>query len=448
MKHIMKFVIGLVIQVAFVLGPVYAQEPESQSILFQNANVFNGTDQEIKHGVDVLVEDGMIKTIGSGLVAPEGARKINASGHTMIPGLIDAHWHTTYCCAAQSTVITGDSSEVAIRGAIGAEEMLLRGFTTVRDVGGNTFSIKKLIDAGEIVGPRILPSGPPITQTGGHLDYRPYQAVPTNPGDSLWYWYHEGLMLQADGVPEVILRSREVMRMGASQIKIAAGGGVSSLYDPLDVRQYTRAELEAFVEVADTYNTYVLAHIFTDKAAQVAVEAGVKSIEHGNLLSEKTLKLMKQKGAWLSVQPIINDEDAIQFDDPVSTKKFIEVTEGTDRVIGLAKKMGVKIAFGTDMLFDPVLARKQGAFVAKMKRWFTPYEIMKMATSTNAELLAMAGPRHPYQKGALGEIREDAYADLILVDGNPLEDIDLVADAEANFDLIMKGGKVYKNTLN
>ncbi|WP_200884320.1 MULTISPECIES: amidohydrolase family protein [Shewanella] len=256
------------------------------------------------------------------------------------------------------------------------------------------------------------------------------------------------MMLQADGVPEVILRTREVMRMGASQIKIAAGGGVSSLYDPLDVRQYTKAELEAFVEVAETYNTYVLAHIFTDEAAQIAVEAGVKSIEHGNLLSEKTLKLMKKKGAWLSVQPIINDDDAIKFDNPVSTKKFIEVTEGTNRVIELAKKLGVKMAWGTDMLFDKELARKQGTFVAKMKRWFTPYEIMKMVTSNNAELLTLAGPRTPYRQGVLGEVRKGAYADLILVNGNPLKDIDLISDAATNFDLIMKDGKIFKNKLD
>ena len=208
------------------------------------------------------------------------------------------------------------------------------------------------------------------------------------------------------------------------------------------------AEIEAIVEEATNYNTYVMSHVMTDKGVRTSVEAGVMSIEHGFFASEETLQLMKEKGAWLSVQPIINDEDAIQFADPVSTKKFIEVTDGTDRTIALAKKLGVKLAFGTDMLFDPVLARKQGAFVAKMKRWFTPYEIMKMVTSNNAELMYLSGPRLPYKQGPLGVIREGAYADLILVDGNPLDDIDLVADAEANFDLIMKDGVIYKNTLN
>ena len=425
----------------------HAQDAEPLTLV-TNANIFDGVNEKLIEDADVLIEGNLIKQIGKDIAAPSGAAVIDASGRTMIPGMIDAHWHMSYCCLLQSVVMTSDIAEVAIVGAQAAEEVLLRGFTTVRDTGGNTFTIHRMSDRGDLVGPRMLPSGPPVTQTGGHLDYRPYNAVPSNPGDSIWYWYSNALMLQADGVPDVILRSREVMRLGATQIKIAAGGGVSSLYDPLDVRQYTRAELEAFVEVADTYNTYVLAHIFTDDAARVALEAGVKSIEHGNLLTEGTLKLMKEKGAWLSVQPILNDEDAIQFADPVSTQKFNEVTEGTDRTIRLAKKLGVKMAFGTDMLFDAELARKQGAFVVKMKRWFSPYEIMKLVTSNNAELMELSGPRLPYREGPLGVIREGAYADLILVDGNPLKNIDLVADPEANFDLIMKDGKIYKNTLN
>ncbi|MBY6223790.1 metal-dependent hydrolase family protein [Ferrimonas balearica] len=424
-------------------SPLWAQT----TILFQNANVFNGVDKNINRGVDILIEDGLIKSIGPDLVAPEGAKTIDASGHTMIPGLIDAHWHTSYCCAAQSTVVSGDVLEIAIRGAIGAEATLLRGFTTVRDVGGNPFSTKKMIDAGELVGPRIFPSGPPISQTSGHFDYRSKQSVPTNPGDALEYWNRNAILIVADGVPEVTKRAREILRMGATQLKIAGGGGVSSVYDPLDVQEYTYEEMRAIVEVAETWNTYVAAHIFTDKATQTALKAGIKSIEHGNLLSEETLRLMKKEGAWLSVQPLINDEDAFTFDDPFSTQKWIQVTDGTDRVIKLAKEIGVRMAWGTDMLFDPATAAKQGKFVVKMERWFTPYEVMKMVTSDNAELLQMAGPRNPYPQGQLGVIAEGAHADIILVDGNPLEKLDLIADPEQNFDLIMKGGKIFKENL-
>jgi len=344
--------------------------------------------------------------------------------------------------------VRGDILEVAIRGAIGSEATLMRGFTTVRDVGGNPFATKRMIDAEEIPGPRIFPSGPPISQTGGHFDYRPLQAVPSNPGEPLDYWNRTGLLLLADGVPEVTKRAREVLRMGATQIKISGGGGVSSVFDPLDVRQFTVDEIRAFVEVADTWNTYVAAHIFTDEAAQIAVQAGVKSIEHGFLMSEETLRLMKKKGAWLSIQPLLNDEDAFTFDDPVSTEKWIRVTDATNTIYPLAKKIGVKIAFGTDMLFDPETAEKQGKFLAKLARWFTPYEALKMATSDNAELLALSGPRNPYPLGALGVIAEGAYADLILVDGNPLQELDLISNPHANFDLIMKDGVIHKNKID
>jgi imidazolonepropionase-like amidohydrolase len=415
--------------------------------LITNVNVFDGVNEALIENANVVVEGNLIGAVSTDPIDSDGATVIDGGGRTLIPGLIDAHWHTLYCCNPQSVVVTGDILEVAIRGAQGSEGTLMRGFTTVRDVGGNSFAIKRMIDAGEIVGPRILPSGPPVTQTGGHFDYRPYQAVPTNPADSQWYWYSVGLMAMADGVPEVTKRAREIMRMGASQLKISTGGGVSSTYDPLDVRQYTKAEIEAFVEVADTYNTYVASHIFTDDAVRIAVEAGVKSVEHGFLMSRETMELMRDNDVWLSVQPLLDDEDGFSFDDPVSQQKWIDVTNGTDFTYKTAKEVGVKVAFGTDILFDPKLAERQGAFLAKLQRWYTPYEVLKMATSTNAELLELAGPRHPYQAGPLGVIEEGAYADLILVDGNPLEDIDLVADPEANFDLIMKDGKIYKNTV-
>ena len=424
-----------------------AQDADPKVVLFTNVNVFDGVNEALIENANVVVTDNLITAVSTEPLVVAGARVIDGGGRTMIPGLIDAHWHSTYCCVPQSVLLTGDMSEVAIRGALGAEATLLRGFTTVRDMGGNPFSIKKMIDAGELVGPRILPSGPPMSQTSGHFDFRALQAVPSNPADPLDYWNRNGLLLLADGVPDVTKRTREILRMGASQIKFAGGGGVSSVFDPLDVQEYTFEEMKAVVDVAETWNTYVAAHIFTDRATRTALEAGVKSIEHGNLLSRETIELMAEKGAWLSVQPLINDEDAFTFNDPASAAKWIEATDGTDRVIPMAKEIGVRMAFGTDMLFDPATAAKQGKFLAKMTRWFTPYEALTMATSSNAELLELAGPRHPYRDGPLGVIAEGAYADLILVDGNPLEDLGLVADPDANFDVIMKDGVIFKNAL-
>ncbi|WP_282129868.1 metal-dependent hydrolase family protein [Roseobacter litoralis] len=426
-----------------VSAPAWAQDVT----LISNVNIFDGVNEALIENANVVITDNLITSISTEPLAVAGGTVIDGGGRTLMPGLIDVHWHTLYCCNPQSVVATGDILEVAVRGAMGSEGTLMRGFTSVRDVGGNSFAIKRMIDAGEIEGPRILPSGPPVTQTGGHFDYRPYQAVPSNSADSQWYWYSVGLMAQADGVPEVIKRAREIMRMGATQLKISTGGGVSSTYDPLDVRQYTKAEIEAFVEVADTYNTYVASHVFTDEAVEIAVAAGVKSIEHGFLMSRETMELMRDNDVWLSVQPLLDDEDGFSFNDPVSQQKWIDVTNGTDFTYTTAKEVGVKVAFGTDILFDPALAERQGAFLAKLQRWYTPYEVLKMATSTNAELLELSGPRHPYQQGELGVIAEGAYADLILVDGNPLEDIDLIADPHKNFDLIMKNGVIYKNEM-
>lgn len=317
----------------------------------------------------------------------------------------------------------------------------------MRDVGGNPFAIKQVTDEGLYPGPRVFLSGPPISQTSGHFDFRGKNDTPANMTDPLSYWERNALIMIADGVPEVIKRARENLRMGASQLKIATGGGVSSTYGPLDVQEYTFNEIKAVVEVADTWNTYVAAHVFTDKAVQNSIKAGVKTIEHGFLIDDKTLQMMKDNDVWLSLQPLLDDEDALKFDNPYSTAKYEAVTQGTDRVYTAAKKIGVKVAFGTDMLFDPEAAAKQGKFLAKLKRWYTPYEALKMATSTNAELLALSGPRNPYPDGLLGVVKEGAYADLVLVDGNPLENLDLVADPEKNFVVIVKDGRIYKNTL-
>ncbi|QYK01660.1 metal-dependent hydrolase family protein [Shewanella psychrotolerans] len=426
-----------------VLSEEVAPEPQT---LITNVNVFDGVNEDLIKNANVLITGNLITRVSTENLTVEGATVINGGGRTLIPGLTDAHWHMTMAEVPQITLLTGDAYEIAARAVPTAEKTLMRGFTTVRDIGGNSFSLKKLIDSGVIPGPRMLVAGPPLSQTGGHYDYRLPHDIPSE--TSLDYWGKSGFFVIGDGVPEVRKRAREIFRMGASQIKIAAGGGVASIFDPLDVRQYSLEEMEAIVDVARSYNSYVAAHVFTDEAVKMAVKAGIKSIEHGMLLSSDTLKMMKKNGVWLSTQPLVDDEDRMVFPNPESTKKWIKATDGTDNVYKLAKKIGVKIAFGTDAIMDPGMAAKQGKYLSKLSRWFTPYEALKMATSDNAELMELAGPRHPYRKGPLGRITEGAYADLILVNGNPLEDLNLVADPDKNFDLIMKDGKVYKNALN
>ena len=442
MRIIQSITVSLCVTLA-LCATVAAQDAEpNPSTLITNANIFDGEHEELATGMSVLVEGNKITKVAKSITAPAGATVIDGSGRTLMPGLIDAHWHVMFSEPTFPELMNSDNSWLTLLGARGARDTLMRGFTSVRDVGGNPFAIKKAIDRGMLEGPRIYPSGPNITQTSGHSDGR----HPADPGTPIYLEKVDQLRI-ADGVAEVLTAVRQNLRAGATQIKLSIGGGVSSNYDPLDVSEYTLEEIKAAVEAAKSWNTYVAVHANTDASIRTAIEAGVKSIEHGFLLEEDTLKLMAKNGIWLSIQPLLNDEDAFKFSGE-NQRKWIEVTDGTAKVYQLAKKHNVKTAFGTDLLFDPTLGPKQGKFLAKLKNWYSPYEALKMATSVNAELLKMCGPRDPYKEGDLGVIKEGAYADLILVNGNPLENLDLVADPGTNFVLIMKDGKIHKNTLD
>jgi len=447
MKSLIKIIASLFLTLAFCVPAIAGDAAPKPSVLISNANIFDGTSEKLATGMSVLVEGNKITKIAKSITAPDDATVIDAKGKTLMPGLIDAHYHISYSQFSVPEFMASDIEMYTIKSTISAENTLMRGFTTIRDMGGTPFSVKKAIDQGLIVGPRLYLSGAPISQTSGHFDARDYTAVPSNPGDDPYYWNRNAVLMVADGPSDVLKRVRENLRMGATQIKLAAGGGVSSYYDPLDVTEYTTEELKAAVDAAADFNTYVAVHVNTDEATRRSLEAGVKSIEHGFLMSDETLTLMRDKDAWLSIQPLLNDEDAFDFPDPDRHAKWIQVTDGTDHVYKAAKKLGVKMAFGTDIVWTPGLDVKEGKFLAKLQRWFTPYEALKMATSTNAELLAMSGPRNPYKEGELGVVKEGAYADLLLVDGNPLENLDLVADPDKNFVMIMKDGKIYKNTI-
>ena len=422
------------------------------SVLFTNVSVFDGAHKRRVKNACVLVEGEMIKLVSDGRIDVEGAAVIDGGGRTLMPGLINAHYHSMFASITIAEGMSVPEGYVNIRAAKNAEKVLMNGFTTVRDMGGSSFGLKRAIDEGLIAGPRIYPSGPIIGQTSGHTDFRPYSAVPTSAAEPLPDYlnmYRSGHLALADGVPEVIKRARESLRMGATQIKLAAGGGVASDYDPIDVGEYTYEELKAAVDVAATWNTYVSVHVYTSRSIRTALRAGVRSIEHGQMMDEPTAKLIAEKGIWLSTQPFLDDEDAVPFPEgSENRKKQLEMSSGTHRVYGWARKYGIRAAFGTDVLFSPPLAERDGKMLAKLKRWYTPFEALKMATHDNAQLLKMCGPRDPYKKGDLGVVRAGAYADLLLVDGDPLEDLDLVADPGKNFRVIMKGGRVYKNTLS
>jgi imidazolonepropionase-like amidohydrolase len=320
----------------------------------------------------------------------------------------------------------------------------MRGFTSVRDLAGPVFDLKKAIDAGTVVGPRIWPSGAMISQTSGHGDFRALSELPRTPTTPLSRGEVLGAGAIADGVDEVLRVTREQLMRGASQIKLAAGGGVSSNYDPLDVSQYTEAELHAAVEAAANWNTYVTVHAYTPTAIQTAIRAGVKCIDHGQLMDEETAQIIAENDIWLSMQPFIETGTSAFPEGSPNRIKQQQLYEGTDTAYGLAKKYNLKTAWGTDQLWSAEQLQKQGEMLTRMVRWYTPIEVLKMATSVNAELLALSGPRTPYP-GKLGVVEEGALADLLLLNGDPLQNIKLIEDPANNVLVIMKDGKLYKN---
>ena len=426
--------------------PALAQPvADSGSTLFQNVRVFDGKSSRLSGPSNVLVRGNIIERISTSAIAPDAdTRVIDGGGRTLMPGLIDNHWHTMLIRPTPAIMLGTDMGYVNFLAGAEATATLMRGFTTVRDVGGPAFSLKRAIDEGLVAGPRIYPSGAMITVTSGHGDFRELTDLPRTPGH-LTRGEIIGAAAIADSPDEVRMRVREQLMQGASQIKLTAGGGVSSPFSPIDVVTFTEDELRAANEAARNWGTYMTVHAFTDEAIRQAADVGVQCIEHGFLMSEDSARLIAEKGIWLSLQPL---PDALRTGFPegsVQRAKADEVFPGIGRAYELAKKYNIKTAWGTDVLFSQALAQQQGAILASLGRWYTPPEALIMATSTNAELLRLSGKRNPYP-GALGVVEQGAYADLLLVDGNPLENLNLVADP-GNFVIIMKDGRVYKNTL-
>ena len=416
-----KILFVLVSLMSFVVIPIviqiHAEEIKApQQVLITNVDVWDGTSDAVIKGTDVLVEGNLIKKVGKGIKA-DGAQVFDGKGK------------------AEAT------------------RMLYRGFTTARDAAGPTNGLRKVIDAGHVDGPRIYSAGPGLTQTGGHFDIRGlnepnyyFLGVPDSKNWMEWYY-------MADGVPEVQKAAREIFRKGSSHIKIMAGGGVATVYDPLDGLQFTPEEIRAIVVEAEKVGSYAMAHIYTPEAITIALNAGVRCIDHGMLIDDKTMKLLKEKDAFLvpslAVGLFTPEELSFAWPTKETKAKGARIIAGMENEVKLAKKYKVKIGFGTDF-FGPgreQFAQQSLEFKARAK-YFTPLEILKQATSINAAIVAMSGPMmNPYLDGPLGVIQEGAYADILLVDGNPLEDIMLLVNPEKNLRLIMKDGKVYKNTL-
>jgi imidazolonepropionase-like amidohydrolase len=443
-KHLAMLVCAL----AFSAYAAHGQQPDAAVTLFNNVRVFDGKNPSLSAASNVLIRGNLIERISTTPIAVDRSattRVIDGGGRTLMPGLIDNHWHAMLIRLTPPAMMANDVGYTTLLASAEATATLMRGFTTVRDMGGPAFSLKRAIDEGAVAGPRIYPSGAVITVTSGHGDFRNVTDLPRTLGGMLSRIEQLGGAIIADSPDEVRLRVREQLMQGASQIKLTAGGGVASPSSPLDVSTFTEPELRAAVEAAENWGTYVCTHAYTPATIQRSIAAGVKCIEHGHLMDDASARLIAEKGIWLSMQPFL-DAAAASAMGPAEQARLRQVITGTEAVYGFVKKYKIKTAFGTDILFSKALAERQGSGLVDMIRWFTPAEVLTMATSTNAELLALSGNRNPYP-GKLGVVEQGALADLLLVDGNPLENIKLVAEPDKAFLVIMKNGTIHKNTL-
>lgn len=444
--------VGVMAQTGLTQGQSAPNRPlqTTNPVLFENVRIFDGVSDNLSAPSNVLVVDNKIQRISTDTIAVpsgESVTRINGNRRVLMPGLIDAHVHLVMEAVPMTELLSPDVAVEKIfqQAEVTATNALMSGFTSVRDMAGPVFQLKRDIDRGNVVGPRIWPSGAMISQTSGHGDFRSLSELPRTATSPLSRAEQYGVGAIADGVDEVLRRTREQLMQGASQIKVSAGGGVASAYDPIDASQYTEAEIKAAVDAAANWNTYVAVHAYTPKAIQTSIRAGVKSIEHGQLLDEETARLMAETGTWLSIQPFLDDEDANPYPEGSENRaNQLRVSNGTDYAFQLAKQYNLKTAWGTDTLYSPEKSARHGAQLSKMVRWYTPAEVLKLATSNNAKLLALSGPRNPYP-GTLGVVEEGALADLLLVNGNPLENIRLIENPAQNFAVIMKDGKIYQN---
>ena len=402
-----------------------------------NARAFDSASGALQDGVTLVIEGERFVEVTREPRAFAQAQIIDAGGRVVLPGLIDAHAHVTAVSHDGLRLAAQPPSLITAQAKGVLEGMLQRGFTTVRDACGADFGLQAAVEQGLFDGPRLFIAGWPITQTGGHADVRPQGAREI-------YCTCAGLGLfgaVADGVGEVRRAVREQVRNGANQIKVMAGGGVSSPTDPIDGTQYSMDELRAICEEAAAANLYVMAHAYSPRAVTRAVQAGVRSIEHGNLIDEATAKVMKQEGAWLvptlATYVALGAEGQRLGWSASMLDKLARVRDQGIEAIHIAKAHGVPMAFGTDLL-GAMHARQSEEFGLRSTA-LGAIEILQSATASAARLMR--------QEAHIGRLVAGAWADLLIVEGDPTRDITILSRPESALRLIMKSGKVYRNTL-
>lgn len=410
------------------------------SLIIKNASILDSAKGGGSDPSDIFVVDDVIEKIApTGTASTDSASVIDAGGRFALPGLIDCHAHPFLADTNIGRLKDVPPTLMAARASNIMRRMLMRGFTTIRDAGGGDWGIKAAVEEGEIDGPRMFIAGRALSQTGGHGDFRSLTdetstCLCTN---ALAY---TGVV--ADGVDGVRKAVREQLRRGADQIKIFVSGGVSSPHDPLECDQYSPEEINVIVEEATRRNTYVMAHAYQASAIKIAVEQGVRTIEHGNLIDEEAATLAASKNAFvvptLVTYTVLEEEGRKNGWSEAMLKKLEVVKSAGLNSIKICKKAGVKLGFGTDLLGDSFDHQSREFMIRSEIE--TPQEVIHSATQINAEILN--------QTGRLGVIKEGAFADLLLLDQNPFEDLNLLQDQGAHMKLIVKGGKIFKNTLN
>ncbi len=442
---------ALITSIVIMYSSAIAQEKQSSNFtLITNVNVWDGTSEKLQDGVDVLIENNKIKSIGKSIDAPEGAKTFDASGKTLIPGLIDMHQHLMLHGGTAAGTNEWDAYAQGAQANLMMNRLLYMGYTTVRDIGGNSLSLSRAVQSGYLTGPRIYSAGPVISQTGGHGDWGGYNDGPND----IDYQELTQNTFVVDGVAECMKATRWNFRNGASFIKIMGGGGVASTFDPLNATQLSVEEMKAIVEVANDYGSYVAIHAYHDRSYNRALDAGVRSFEHGFLITEKTVKRMAEtENVCWSWQPFGSYTlFAGGFPDwftPDMITKGTAVNQGAVKVPPLMKKHGILVVLGSDMFGEEVKFALTNIMSAKEvpNTGFTDFDIMKMVTSNAGTVLTWSGPGRDYYKEAkLGVIAENGWADLLIVDGNPIEEVNVFAKTK-NVKMVMKDGVIYKNIL-
>lgn len=412
-------------------------------VLFQNVRIFNGVDAELQAGHVLVRGDTIVQISKKPIAPPKGATVIDGGGRVLSPGFIDIHAHLTFSAPKE-----WEYAHPFVIGAVAgnaAQDYLDRGFTTIRDAGGTPPQLAKAIEAGLLVGPRVYPSGAIVSQTSGHGDSRRPEAPHALLGmDRSSRLLGSGLSILADGTTQTLIAVRENLRAGATQIKIMGGGGVASDFDPIHTLQPSPDEIRAAVQAASDWGTYVMAHAYTAEAIRRLVENGVKVIEHGLLIDDETAQLCADKDIVISTQiSIFSESKTIPGIEGENLVKLRQVQAGQKNLIRLIKKHGIKMGFGTDYIYGTHTEIGE-EFVARTQ-YFSAAEIMRQVTSESAEIIRMCGKLNRH--GNFGEIREGWKADIVLIDGEPLEDITPLRHPQKVLPVIMRAGHLHRNDL-